>query len=425
VLRRLGYTRSMDATQTEVAGLRRMVVQLSRLVEISVTLNSTLDREALLRFIAASAADVLEAEMAVILLVDANTRALQAVASAGVTPPPSASAAIPQEGSIAGRVLAERRTLILNEVEAGREALCRTPELSHRAVHCLLAVPVLSRDQSVGVLEVANKRNGTFDEADARTLGIIGSQAAVAIHNSRLLRDLQEANRELGRLDKLKDDFIAVASHELRTPLGVILGYAAILREEAGGATSEHAEAVLSSAQRLRALIEDMTHLNLLGVAADSLRLEPADLRHLLESAGASVGEMLAASESDLVLRLPDEPLVASVDSQHVGLALANLLNNAIRFNAPRAHIEAELVRRGREAWFRVRDQGIGLAADQLERVFDPFYQVEDHMTRRHEGLGLGLSIVRGIADAHQGRAWAESPGPGGGATFTLTIPLD
>ena len=402
-----------------------MVVQLSRLVEISVTLNSTLDRETLLRFIAASAADVLEADTAVILLVDPNTRTLQAVASAGAGGGAAPGTTIPQEGSIAGMVLRERRTLILNEVDAARGPLGRTPELSPEAVHSLLAVPVLSRDQAVGVLEVANKRSGAFDEADARTLGIVGSLAAVAIHNSRLLQDLQDANRDLGRLDRLKDDFIAVASHELRTPLGVILGYAAILREEAGGETSEHAEAVLSSAQRLRALIEDMTHLNLLGVAAESLRLESTDLRRVLGSACASVGEMLAAAESEVEIHLPDEPLVARVDSQRVELALSNLLSNAIRFNAPRAHIEAELVHRGREAWFRVRDQGIGLAADQLERVFDPFYQVEDHMTRRHEGLGLGLSIVRGIAEAHHGRAWAESPGPDQGATFTMTIPLD
>jgi signal transduction histidine kinase len=424
-LRPLGYTRGMDAAQTEVADLRRMVVQLSRLVEISVTLNSTLDRETLLRFIAASAADVLEAEMAVILLVDPNTRALQAVAAAGPTPPPASSADIPQEGSIAGTVLREQRPLILNEVETGQGTLGRTPELSNKTVHSLLAVPVLSRDQAVGVLEVANKRGGAFDEADARTLGIVASQAAVAIHNSRLLQGLQDANRELGRLDKLKDDFIAVASHELRTPLGVILGYAAILREEAGGETSEHAEAVLSSAQRLRALIEDMTHLNLMGAAADNLRMEPADLRAVLENACASVKDMLAASKSELEIHLPDDPLVAMVDTERVELALANLLNNAIRFNAPRAHIEAELVHRGREAWFRVRDQGIGLAADELERVFDPFYQVEDHMTRRHEGLGLGLTIVRGIAGAHRGRAWAESRGPGHGTTFTMTIPLD
>lgn len=420
----MGYTRRMAEPRADHDDLRRMVVQLSRLVEISVTLNATLDRPALLRFIATSAADVLEAESAVILLVDPNTRRLQPVASTGSRPPAEAASAVPQEGTIAGTVLRERRHVILNQVDASRAPLVRAPELPRPEARSLLAVPIFSRHDAIGVLEVADKRSGAFDESDARTLTIIASQAGVAIHNARLLQDLQEANRDLGRLDKLKSDFIAVASHELRTPLGVILGYAAILREEAGGEGSEHAEAVLSSALRLRALIEDMTHLHLMGVAPESLMLEQTDLRTVLSRACESVGEMLTASESDLALRLPDDPVPARVDVPRLGLSLANLLNNAIRFSGPQAQVEAELVRRSSEAWLRIRDRGIGLAAEDLERVFDPFYQVEDHMTRRHEGLGLGLSIVRGIAEAHGGRAWAESPGPGQGTTFTLAIPL-
>ena len=420
----MGYTRRMVQSRAEHDDLRRMVVQLSRLVEISVTLNATLDRPALLRFIATSAADVLEAESAVILLVDPNTRRLQPVASTGSKPPAEAAGAVPQEGTIAGTVLREGRHVILNQVDASRAPLVRAPELPRPEVRSLLAVPIFSRHDAIGVLEVADKRSGAFDESDARTLTIIASQAGVAIHNARLLQDLQEANRELGRLDKLKSDFIAVASHELRTPLGVILGYAAILREEAGGEGSEHAEAVLSSALRLRALIEDMTHLHLMGVAPESLTLEETDLRAVLTRACESVRGMLTASESNLELRLPDDPVSARVDVPRLELSLANLLNNAIRFSGPQAQVEAELVRRGPEAWLRIGDRGVGLAAEDLERVFDPFYQVEDHMTRRHEGLGLGLSIVRGIAEAHGGRAWAESPGPGQGTTFTLAIPV-
>jgi signal transduction histidine kinase len=174
----------------------------------------------------------------------------------------------------------------------------------------------------------------------------------------------------------------------------------------------------------MRALIEDMTHLHLMGVAPESLTLEEIDLRAVLRRACDSVREMLTASEASLVLRLPDDPVPARADVPRLELALSNLLNNAIRFSGPLAQVEAELVRRGPEAWLRIRDRGIGLAPEDLERVFDPFYQVEDHMTRRHEGMGLGLSIVRGIAEAHGGRAWAESPGPGKGTTFTLAIPL-
>jgi hypothetical protein len=201
----------MAEPRADADDLRRMIVQLSRLVEISVTLNATLDRPALLRFIATSAADVLEAGSAVILLVDPNTRRLQPVGWSGSRPPAETAGEVPQEGTIAGTVLRERRPVILNQVNASRAPLVRAPELPRPEAHSLLAVPIFSRHDAIGVLEVADKRSGAFDESDARTLTIIASQAGVAIHNARLLQDLQDANRELGRLDKLKSDFIDVA----------------------------------------------------------------------------------------------------------------------------------------------------------------------------------------------------------------------
>jgi signal transduction histidine kinase len=105
-------------------------------------------------------------------------------------------------------------------------------------------------------------------------------------------------------------------------------------------------------------------------------------------------------------------------------MALTNLLNNAMRFTPGGGAIELGLERHGHEAWMRVRDNGVGLPAEQLEKVFDQFYQVEHHMTRRHEGMGLGLSIVRAVVRAHNGRVWAESPGVDQGATFTIALPL-
>ena len=111
-------------------------------------------------------------------------------------------------------------------------------------------------------------------------------------------------------------------------------------------------------------------------------------------------------------------------DGPKLTMALTNLLNNAMRFTPAGGDIDLGMERHGPEAWLRVRDNGVGLPADQLEHVFDQFYQVENHMTRRHEGMGLGLAIVRAIARAHGGRAWAESAGPGQGSTFTIALPL-
>ena len=104
--------------------------------------------------------------------------------------------------------------------------------------------------------------------------------------------------------------------------------------------------------------------------------------------------------------------------------ALINLLNNAMRFTPAKGKIELILEKHGAEGWLRVVDTGIGIPEDQVTKIFDQFYQVEDHMTRRHQGMGLGLSIVQAIAEAHEGRVWAESPGPDKGTTLTIALPL-
>ena len=419
----LAYTCAMVERdiQADVDELQQMVVRLARLVEISVTLNSTLEPERLLRFIIQSAADLLESEAASILLVDDNTHQLYVAAATGSASAELSKIPVPLETSIAGAIFRDDRPLIINEVSRDLEEVGQKARLQVRS---LIGVPMRIHDQVIGVLEAVNKRVGVFEEADLQTLSIIASQAAVAMHNARLVQELQEAYAELGKLDKLKSDFIAVASHELRTPLGLVLGYASILRDEAGESTSEHAEVVLNSALRMRALIEDMTNMNLLQVGAAELVLERRPLQPVAEAAFDDVRKLLEAKGQIPRLQMPQDELVAMVDGSKLGMALANLLNNAIRFTPAGNEITLLLERHGGEAWLRVQDEGAGIPVDQLDRIFQQFYQVEDHMTRRHEGMGLGLAIVRAIAHAHGGRVWAESQGPGSGAVFTIALPL-
>jgi signal transduction histidine kinase len=404
---------------------RRLVSRLSRLVEISVTLNSTLDLDRLLQFIIESAAELAECEGASILLVDENTHDLFFAASTGSDPKELAKIPVPMEGSIAGTIYREDRTLILNEVGDDPRHFRQVGEKVKFETRSLIGVPMRIRDKVTGVLEAVNKRQGAFDETDAQTLSIIAAQAAVAIHNARLVSALQQAYQELGQLDKLKTDFIAIASHELRTPLGVILGYAAILREEAKDAVaSDQAETVLNSALRMRALIEAMTNMNLMRVGTGEMSLELRSLGEVVQAAHDEVAPMIQAKGQALVLRLPPVTLTSIVDRSKLVMALTNLLNNAMRFTPDGGHILLELEPHGAEAWIRVRDDGPGIPADQLMRIFDQFYQVEGHMTRRHQGMGLGLAIVRAVVQAHGGRVWAESRGPGTGATFTIALPV-
>lgn len=408
----------------QIDELRQLIVRLSRLVEVSVTLNSTLEPEPLLQFLIRSAADLLDSEAASILLFDEKTQRLYFAASTGADPAELRKIPVPLEGSIAGTIYRDDSPLIINEVAADPRHYRQVGEKIRFEARTMIGVPMRMRDRRIGVLEALNKRGGPFTESDLQTLSIIASQAAVAIHNANLVSALQKAYDELGKVEKLKSDFIAIASHELRTPLGVILGYAAILKEDADQATSEHAAAVLNSALRMRALIEDMTNMNMMRVGSAELAVSQQALQPILEAAYEEMRPLIEAKGQLVARHVAPEQLLANVDAPKMMMALTNLLNNAMRFTPGGGRIELGLERHGAEAWLRVGDNGVGLPADQLERIFDQFYQVEHHMTRRHEGMGLGLSIVRAVVRAHSGRVWAESAGRDQGATFTIAVPL-
>jgi signal transduction histidine kinase len=410
--------------QDELTRLRQMIVRLSRLVEISVTLNSTLDLDRLLQFIIRSAADLVESETASILLVSDQTRDLYIAAATDADPEALQKIPVPKEGSIAGTIFREDRPLILNELGATTQLYPEVGERERSTVRSIIGVPLRIRDDVTGVLEAVNKRRGIFDEADLQTLTNIASLAAVAISNARQVEALNRAYDALGKVDQLKTDFIAIASHELRTPLGLILGNASLLKELAGDDVSEHADAVLSSALRMRVLIEDMTNLNMLQAGSAELVLSKQPLQNIVQMAYEEVLGLIESREQPIKLNLPAETLEAMVDGPKITMALTNLLNNAIRFTPKERELWLSLEHHGHEAWLRVRDAGIGLAPDELETVFDLFYQVEDHLTRQHGGLGLGLPIVKAIAESHGGRAWVESEGPDQGATFTIALPL-
>jgi len=410
--------------QAELDWLRELVYQRSKLVEISLTLNSTLEPDRLPQLIIKMATDLLNSEGASILLLDENTHDLYFAAATGGDPEELRKIPVPMEGSIAGTIYRKNEPLIINEVAKDPRHFQQVDAKTELQTRSLIGVPMSIRNEVIGVLEALNKRGGEFTEDDTRTLEIIASTAAVAINNARLLDALKKAYEELGRLDRMKTDFISIASHELRTPLGIILGYAALLQEEAGGESSEHAETVLNQALRMRSLIEDMTNINTMKVGSKELDLHELPLQDAARAAQEEISDLIAAKGQILNSNLPSDPLKANIDAPKLTMALINLLNNAMHFTPAKGQIQLNLEKHGSEGWLSVVDSGVGIAEDQVDKIFDQFYQVEDHMTRHHQGMGLGLSIVQAIAEAHEGRVWADSPGTDKGATFTIALPL-
>ncbi|MCB9133851.1 MAG: GAF domain-containing protein [Anaerolineales bacterium] len=401
---------------------RQLVNQLARLTEISVTLNSTLDRNALLKFIVQTATQVLDCEEASIMLYDEHRGELMFTATSNSTDQ-LAQIPVPLEGSIAGTIFRENRALLIADVEKDPRHFAQVGEQINFRPRSLLGVPMLVQNKVVGVLEGLNKRNGTFNQRDAYLLSIIASQAAVAINNARLHSQIQNAYEELSRVDKIKSDFMAIASHELRTPLGVILGYATFLKEDAQGELSAHAEMVLNAALKLRSLVEEMTNMNLLRVGTLDLQKSEAIFQQLILQTYDEISPMVKAKGQNVNLDLPSQPIKVQVDSLKIQNVFLNLLNNAVRFTPDGGEITIKVYLKNTEVWMQISDTGIGLPTTELKKIFQEFYQVEDHMTRRFGGMGLGLAIAKGIVDVHQGRIWAESEGIGMGATFYVVLP--
>lgn len=401
------------------------VQRLQQLVDISMALNSTMDLRALLALIMRHAAAITDSESASIMLYDPDAKELRFVAA--TTSPIERellNIPVPLQGSLAGTILRENRVIALDDVTRDPRHFRGADARSGFDTRSLIGVPMRYKDQLIGVLEAVNKKAGRWTEDDRRNMLVLASQAAIAVKNAQMIDQLQRAYNELDELDKMKDDFIAIASHELRTPLSVILGYATFLKEDAKDDVSAHASAVLNSALRMRNLIEDMTNLRYLKMGEADLKKEHIPLAAVLQSCQKDVQSMADAKGHSLTVDKPDISVVVTVDRIKFGMAITNLLYNAIKFTPSGGRIRLSTMNKPNAVWIVVRDNGVGIPQDQLTRIFEDFYQVEDHMTRRHGGLGLGLSIAKALVEAHGGRIWAESDGPGQGSTFYINLPL-
>jgi signal transduction histidine kinase len=272
-------------------------------------------------------------------------------------------------------------------------------------------------------LEAINKRGGgEFGPSDIETLTSLAAQAAVAIENARLVGDLRNAYQRLGELDRLKSDFIAIASHELRTPLGLIMLYAAMLREQVGDEEGQQLDAVLRAALRLRRIIETMLNLRYLETGEMVLCPSRFSLRTEVTEACADYESIVESGGVALITDLPGEDVFIKADKEKVRVILDNLLSNAIKFTPAGGQVRIMLSSRPGEVKVTVADNGVGIPAEDLDKVFDRFYQVEDHMTRRHGGMGLGLSIVKGLVELHGGCVSVESV-LGRGSRFVVLLP--
>src|SRR5215217_2439417 len=307
--------------------------QLRRLVELSVTLNSTLDLDALLQLITATATDLLDCEAASILLYDEKDKRLFFAAATGSDPNELAKIPVPIENSLAGTIFRTSQHIMINNAEQDPRHYSLVSDHLKFDVKTLLGVPMPIKDRMVGVLEAVNKREGGFDEHDATVLAVTAAHAAIAINNARLLRATQKALEKVKESDQLKSNFLALASHELRTPLNIIMGYSTVLKEDSQGDLSDHATQVLNAARQMRSILDEMNNLAML--KSDEMILKPqrVAMEDILTYACEGIREIAATRKQNLTYAFSEEAYIVNLDIDKTALAFGNILGNAIRFS--------------------------------------------------------------------------------------------
>ncbi|MCD6385092.1 HAMP domain-containing histidine kinase [Candidatus Sumerlaeota bacterium] len=287
-----------------------------------------------------------------------------------------------------------------------------------------ISVPLFFRGTVIGVLNLAKGPGASpFTESDVEFTSVLAGQAAAAIENARMFERIQKAYQQLAELDYLKSEFISIAAHELRTPLAIILAYSTLMKEEATEAIQEHLDIVVDAAMQLKSVIENMVDLSHLESGELELQPQPVRFSEIVELVLEGIRPLAEEKEHTISTEIPPDLPTIVADKQKLCVILSNLLSNAIKFTETGGQISIRAEVDGDALLVAVTDNGIGIPEKEQERIFDRFYQVESSLRREHKGIGLGLSIAKGMVELHGGTIWVESQ-PGSGSTFYFRIPL-
>jgi len=429
-----------------------------------------------------TARDILYLDRLVVLLSDPEGRWLKAVASLG-TEDPLESIRVPigpQGGGLAKAYLTKEAIFWDGSGPVPEELRLRPPydQIASLRSKAFANIPLVVQGRAIGVLGVDSKRSRRPLHPEMHhLLQLFAAQAALAIEHGRLYeerrmaaiqleatveartRDLRAANVRLEETSRVAEEasrhksaFLANMSHELRTPLNAILGFSELLAQQTYGPLTEkqarYVDNVHTSGQHLLALINDL--LDLSKVEAGKLELHPQSfhLREALEAALHTIRLQAEAKRQLLHLQVADDLSAITADPLRVRQALYNLLSNAVKFTPAGGSItvtakmvsssefgvsssqpetrnpKPETASASEFVEIAVADTGIGIKAEDLQKLFQLFTQLEHTFTKQAQGTGLGLALTRRLVELHGGTIWAESAGEGRGSTFTIWLPL-
>jgi len=380
------------------------------------------------------------------LFVDETEQSLRPHPSAhGVSPEIIANLRIPLNQGITGWVARERQPVRVGDVTADPRyvtAVCAP------SAHSEMAAPLVAGERVIGVVNVESPRLNAFSGDDLRLLTTLAGQLATIFEKVRLDEALEEerallarrveertaalniANAELLKAARAKDEFLASMSHELRTPLNAILGISEALQEQVFGPLNEkqlrYIHTIEESGQHLLALINDILDLAKVEAGKVELQISRVGVESVCQASVQFIKQAALKKQIRISSTLDSQVTALRADERRLKQVLVNLLSNAIKFTPEGGQVGLDMVGdvERREVHFTVWDTGIGIAPENIERLFQPFVQLDSSLSRQYAGTGLGLSLVKRLAELHGGSVLVESAGvPGKGSRFTVSLP--
>jgi signal transduction histidine kinase/DNA-binding response OmpR family regulator len=358
----------------------------------------------------------------------------------------------PEEG-LPGLIAQDKKPLLIEDIASDTRfirGLNRESKEKGKS-YSVVGIPLFAQDQLVGAMDFFSTEGHPFTSPTMDLLTTIGHQIGAAVANARLFEEvkqaaeqLRRANDELQELNRLKSDFIAIVSHELRTPLASIIGYVDLMLDEKTGPLSEtqgrYLDVIERNTDRLSHLVNDILDISRIEAGRIDLVMAPLDVIEIAREAVVTMQPQAQAKGIELSVSMGKGLPLVQGDPDRIRQVLVNLLGNAIKFTPQGGGVEIsgrclaageqppppgpELATASDWLLVSVTDTGVGIAAGQLGRIFDKFYQVGGFANRSVGGSGLGLSIVRGIVETHGGVIWAQSDGENQGSTFTFALPV-
>lgn len=410
----------MERSSSSKDGTRK----LERLLGISCGLCSSLDLEPFLHSLIAAASELTGCEAASILEPDENEDQLRFLALPWFHREVLKSVRVPLKSSVAGWVFENGEPLIVADTSTEPRHFKGADRVSSFATHSLIAVPISYQGQKLGVLEAINKIGANhYTDEDKTCLENLACQAAVAIQNTHLMNRIQQVEEAMAELNRMKSDFIGIASHELRSPLGLILGHSTFLRETIPPEQRGQLDVIIRNSVRMKEIIDSIAKMDDLQRGIASLRARPVPIKEVIDEVMASFQQEAQEKHISLRADCPPEDLLVHGDASKISIALSNLVQNSLIFSNSNGHVLISAEPISGYVKVSVIDDGIGIPARDLPHIFERFYQVEEHLSRKHGGMGLGLSVAKVMIEMHGGRIWVESV-EHRGSNFTFILPV-